>query len=30
MENAIIQLYILRRTKELKQEDRNDNESVKR
>ena len=30
MENAIIQLYILRRTKELKQEDSNVNESVKR
>ena len=30
MENAIIQLYILRRTKELKQEGGNDNESVKR
>ena len=30
MENAIIQLYILRRTKELKQEDDNDKESVKR
>ena len=30
MENAIIQLYILRRTKELKQEDDNDDESVKR
>lgn len=30
MENAIIQLYILRRTKELKQEDSHDNESVKR
>ena len=29
MENAIIQLYILRRTKELKQEDSNVNESVK-
>ena len=30
MENAIIQLYFLRRTKELKQEDDNDKESVKR
>ena len=30
MENAIIQLYFLRRTKELKQEDSNVNESVKR
>ena len=30
MENAIIQLYILRRTKELKQEHSNVNESVKR
>ena len=30
MENAIILLYILRRTKELKQEDGNDDESVTR